>query len=108
VFSANVGCYSLFVFRRNASSGTALLDIGGLVAFLGMRFVASFLLSRPLAMAARRLRGLLICVILLFTTITLGPLLLLLLLLLLLYLFFTSLGIVLGNSGNLSPSKHRV
>jgi hypothetical protein len=77
----------LFVFRRNASSGTALLDIGGLVAFLGMRFVASFLLSRPLSMAARRLRGLLIGVILLFSTITLGPLLLLL------YLFFTSLGI---------------
>jgi hypothetical protein len=56
-FGANVGCHSLFVFRRNASSGTALLDIGGLVAFLGMCLVACFLLSRPLSMAVRRLEG---------------------------------------------------
>jgi hypothetical protein len=34
-FGASVGCYSLFVFRRSASSGPALLDVGGLMAFLG-------------------------------------------------------------------------
>jgi hypothetical protein len=34
-FGANVGCYSLLMFGRNASSGTALMDIGGLVALLG-------------------------------------------------------------------------
>jgi hypothetical protein len=44
-FGANVGCYSLLVFRRNASSGTALMDIGGLVALFGVRFVAGFLSS---------------------------------------------------------------
>jgi hypothetical protein len=92
-FGSNVGCYSLLVFGRNVSSGTALMNIGGLVAFLGMRLVAGFLFSWPLPMAARRLKWLLIGVILIFT-ITLCPLfLLLLLLLLLLYFFFTSLGI---------------
>jgi hypothetical protein len=87
-FGANVGCYSLLEFRRNASSGMALLHVGGLMAFLGVRLVAGFLLSRPLPMVERRLGWLLISVILLFT-ITLSPLLLLLLL----YLLFTSLGI---------------
>jgi hypothetical protein len=86
-FGANVGCYSFFVFRRNASSGTTLLDIGGLMASLGMSLVACFLLSSPLSMAARRLRGLLIGVILHLIIIALGPLLLLL------YLIITSLGI---------------
>jgi uncharacterized membrane protein (Fun14 family) len=61
------------------------MNIGGLVAFLGMRFVVGFLFSWPLPMAARRLRWLLIGVIFLFT-ITLCPLFLLLLL----YFFFTS------------------
>jgi hypothetical protein len=56
------------------------------MAFLGVRFVACLLLSRPLSMAARRLRGLLICVVLNLIIITFGPLLLL-------YLFFTSLSI---------------
>jgi hypothetical protein len=88
-FGANVGCYSLLVSRRNASSGTALMDIGVLVTLFGVRLVASFLFSWPLPMATRRLRWLLIGVILLFT-ITFRPFLLLLLLLLL-YLFFTSL-----------------
>jgi hypothetical protein len=55
------------------------------MAFLGVRFVMIFLLSWPLLMAARRLGRLLIGVILLFTTITLCPLLIFLL-----YLFFTS------------------
>jgi hypothetical protein len=87
-FGKNVGCYSLLVFRRNASSDTTLLHIGGLMVFLGVRFIARFLLSRPLSMAARRLGRLLIGVILFFTTSTLGSLLLFLL-----YLFFTSLGI---------------
>jgi hypothetical protein len=27
-FGANMGCYSLFVFRRSTSSGPALLDVG--------------------------------------------------------------------------------
>jgi hypothetical protein len=57
------------------------------MAFLGVRLVAGFLLSWLFSMAARRLGGLLIGVILLFT-ITLSPLLLILF-----YLFFTSLGI---------------
>jgi hypothetical protein len=86
-FGADVGCYSLLVFRRNASSGTTLMDIGGLVAIFGVRLVAGFLSSWPLPMATRRLRWLLICVILLFT-ITFCPFLLLLL-----YLFFTPLDI---------------
>jgi hypothetical protein len=51
-------------------------------------------------MVARRLGGLLIGVILLFTTITLGSLLLLLL-----YLFFTSLGI---GGRRITPSWPRV
>jgi hypothetical protein len=88
-FGANVGGYSLRVFRRNASSGTALMDIGGLVTLFGVRLVVGFLSSWPLPMATRRLRWLLIGVILLFT-ITFCPFLLLLLLL---NLFFTSLGI---------------
>jgi hypothetical protein len=62
---------------RNASSGTALMNIGGLVTLFGVRLVAGFLFSR--------LGWLLIGVILLFI-ITLCPLLLL-------YFFFTSLGI---------------
>jgi hypothetical protein len=69
------------------------MNIGGLVAFLGMRLVAGFLFSWPLPMAARRLEWLLIGVILLFT-ITFCPFLLFLLL----YLFFTSLGIEGGGS----------
>jgi hypothetical protein len=85
---ANVGCYSLLVFGRNASSGTALMDIGGLVALFGVRLVAGFLFCRPLPMATRRLRRLFISFIFLFTTITLSPLLLLFL-----YLFFTPFGI---------------
>jgi hypothetical protein len=87
-FGENMGCYSLFVFRRSTSSGPTLLDVGGLMAFLGMRLVACFLLSRPLSMAARRLRGLFIGIIFNLFIITLSPLLLLLL-----YLFFTSLSI---------------
>jgi hypothetical protein len=59
------------------------------MAFLEVRLVAGFLLSRPLPMAARRLGWVLISVILLFS-VTLSPFLLLLLLL---YLLFTSLGI---------------
>jgi hypothetical protein len=55
---ANVGCYSLFVFGRNASSGTALMDIGGLAALFGVRLVAGFLFCRPLPMATRRFRRL--------------------------------------------------
>jgi hypothetical protein len=85
---ANVGCYSLLVFGRNASSGTALMDIGGLVALFGVRLVASFLFCQPLPMATRRFRGLLIGFIFLITTITLGPLLHLFL-----YIFFTPFGI---------------
>jgi hypothetical protein len=85
---ANVGCYSLLVFGRNASSGTTLVDIGGLVTLFGVRLVAGFLFCRLLSMATRRFRGLLIGFIFFFTTITLGPLLLLLL-----YLFFTPFGI---------------
>jgi hypothetical protein len=87
---ANVGCYSLLVFGRNASSGTALMDIGGLVALFGVRLGAGFLFCRSLPMATRRFRGLLIGFIFFITTITLGPLLLLLLLL---YLFFTPFNI---------------
>jgi hypothetical protein len=67
------------------------MDIGGLVALFGVRFVASLLFCRPLSMATRRLRGLLIGLIFLITTITLYPLLLLLILLL--YFFFTPFGI---------------
>jgi hypothetical protein len=87
-FWANVGCYSLLVFGRNASSSTALMDIWGLVVLFGVRLVVGFLFCRPLSMATRRFRGLLIGFIFFFTTITLGPLLLLLL-----YLFFTPFGI---------------
>jgi hypothetical protein len=85
-FGTNMGCYSLFVFRRSTSSSPALLDVGGLMAFLVMRFVAGFLFSWPFSMAARRLRGLLIGVIFNLIIITLDPLLLL-------YLFFTTLSI---------------
>jgi hypothetical protein len=49
-----VGCYSLLVFRRDASSGSALMDIGGLVALFGVRLVVRFFLCWPLAMATRR------------------------------------------------------
>jgi hypothetical protein len=82
---ANVGCYSLLVFGRKASRGTALVDIGGLVAPFGVRLAAGFLFCQPLSMATRRFRGLLIGFIFFFTTITLGPLLL--------YFFFTPFGI---------------
>jgi hypothetical protein len=85
---ANVGCHSLLVFRWNASSDTALVDIGGLVALFGVRLVAGFLFCWPLPMATRRLRRLLIGFILLFTTVTLGPLLFFLL-----YLLFTPFSI---------------
>jgi hypothetical protein len=85
--SANVGCYSLLMLGRNASSGTASMDIRSLVALFGVRLVASLLFCRPLSMATRRFRGLLIGLIFLITTITLGPLLLLL------YFFFTPFGI---------------
>jgi hypothetical protein len=82
-----MGCNSLFVFGRSTSGSTALLHVGGLVALLGVRFVADFLISRPLSMAARRLRGLLISVVLNLIINTFGPLFLL-------YLFcFTSLSI---------------
>jgi hypothetical protein len=85
-FGTDMGGHSLFVFRRSTSSGSTLLDVGGLMAFLGMRFVACLLLSRPLYMAVRRLRGLLIGIIFNLIIITLSPLLLL-------YLFFTTLSI---------------
>jgi hypothetical protein len=84
---ANVCCYSLLVLGRNASSGTALMDIRGLVALFGVRLVARFFFCRTLSMATRRFRGLLIGFVFLITTITFGPLLLLL------YLFFTLFGI---------------
>jgi hypothetical protein len=84
---ANVVCYSLLMLGRNARSGTALMDIRSLVALFGVRLVASLLFCRPLSMATRRFRGLLIGLIFLITTITLGPLLLLL------YFFFTPFGI---------------
>jgi hypothetical protein len=84
---ANAGCYSLLMLGRNASSGTALMDIRGLMALFGMRLVAGFLFCWPLSMATRRFRGLLIGFVVLITTITFGPLLLLL------YLFFTPFGI---------------
>jgi hypothetical protein len=64
------------------------MDIGGLASLFGVRLVAGFLFCRPLPMATRRFRGLLIGFIFLFTTITLDPLLLLFL-----YLFFTPFGI---------------
>jgi hypothetical protein len=85
---ANLGCYSLLVLGRNASSGTALVDIGGLMALFGVRLVAGFLFCWPLSMAMRRFWGLLIGFVFLITTITFGPLLLLLL-----YFFFTPFGI---------------
>jgi hypothetical protein len=46
-----------------------------LVAFLGVRFVAGFVLSKPLSLAAGRLRGLLICVVLNLIITTFGLLL---------------------------------
>jgi hypothetical protein len=64
------------------------MDIGRLVALFGVRLVAGFLFCRPLPMATRRFRGLLIGFVFLVTTITFGPLLLLLL-----YIFFTPFGI---------------
>jgi hypothetical protein len=78
------------MFRRNSSSWTALMDIGGLMALFGMGLVARFFFSWPLSMATRRLRGLLICFIFNFIIITFSPLLLLLLLH---YFFFTPFGI---------------
>jgi hypothetical protein len=39
---ANLGFYSLLVLGRNASRGTALVDIGGLMALFGVRLVARF------------------------------------------------------------------
>jgi hypothetical protein len=77
------------MFRRNTSSWTALVDIGGLMALFGMGLVAGFFFSWPLSMATRRLRGLLICFIFNFIIITFSPLLLLLLH----YFFFTPFGI---------------
>jgi hypothetical protein len=53
-FGANLGCYSLLVLGMNMSSGTALVDIGGLVALFGVRLVARFFFCWPLAMATRR------------------------------------------------------
>jgi hypothetical protein len=53
----DMGYNSLFVFRRSMSDSPTLLHVGGLVALLGVRYVAGFLLSRPLSMASRRLRG---------------------------------------------------
>jgi hypothetical protein len=85
---AYVGCYSLLVFRRDASSGSALMDIWGLMALFGMGLLARFLFCWPLSMATRRLRGLLIGFVFLITTITFGPLLLFLL-----DFFFTPFGI---------------
>jgi hypothetical protein len=76
-FGADMGCNSLFVFGRSTSSSPTLLDVGGLVAVLGVRFAAGFLLSRPLSMAVSRLKGLLISVILNLIIITFGPLFLL-------------------------------
>jgi hypothetical protein len=61
------------------------MDIGGLVALFGVRLVAGFLFCRPLSIATRRFRGLLIGFIFLFIAITLGSLLF--------YLFFTPFGI---------------
>jgi hypothetical protein len=75
------------MFRRDTSSGSALMDIWGLMALFGMGLVARFFFCWPLSMATRRFGGLLISFIFLIT-ITLGPLLLLLL-----YLFFTPFGI---------------
>jgi hypothetical protein len=72
------------VFGRNASKGTALVDIRSLVALFGVRLVASFLFCWPLSMATRRFRGLLIGFVFLITTIIFSPLLLLFI-----YLFFT-------------------
>jgi hypothetical protein len=86
-FGADVSCYSLFMFRRDTSSGTALMDIWGLMAPFGMGLVARFFFCWPLSMATRRFGRLLISFIFLIT-ITLGPLLLLLL-----YIFFTPFGI---------------
>jgi hypothetical protein len=77
------------MFRRNTSSWTALVDIGGLMALFGMGLVAGFFFGWPLSMATRRLRGLLICFIFNFI-ITFSPLFLLLLLH---YFFFTPFGI---------------
>jgi hypothetical protein len=74
------------MFRRDTSSGSALMDIWGLMALFGMGLVARFFFCWPLSMATRRFGGLLISFIFLIT-ITLGPLLLLL------YLFFTPFGI---------------
>jgi hypothetical protein len=63
------------------------MDIRGLMALFGVRLVARFFFCRPLSIATRRFRGLLIGFVFLIATITLGPLLLLL------YLFFTPFGI---------------
>jgi hypothetical protein len=78
------------MFRRNTSSWTALVDIGGLMALFRMGLVAGFFFSWPLSMATRRLRGLLICFIFNLIIITFSPLFLLFLLY---YFFFTPFGI---------------
>jgi hypothetical protein len=72
---------------RCTSGRSALLNVGGFVALLGMGLVMSLLFSWPLPMAARRLSGLHVCVILNLIIITFGPLFLLDL------FFFTSLSI---------------
>jgi hypothetical protein len=87
-FGADVGCYSLLVFRRNSSSWEALVDIWGLMALFGMGLVAGFFFCWPLSMATRRLWRLLICLIFYLIIITLRSLLLLLF-----YFFFTPFGI---------------
>jgi hypothetical protein len=86
------------MFRSNASSWAALVDIGGLVALFGMGLVAGSLFGWPLSMTTRRLEGLLISFILNFIIITLR----LLLLLLLHYFFFTPFGI---GGRRFTPSK---
>jgi hypothetical protein len=77
------------MFRRNTSSWTALVDIGGLMALFGVGLVAGFFFSWPLSMATWRLRGLLICFIFNLIIITFSSLFLLLLH----YFFFTPFGI---------------
>jgi hypothetical protein len=54
-FGADVSCYSLLMFRRDTSSGSALMDIWGLMALFGMGLVARFFFCWPLSMATRRL-----------------------------------------------------
>jgi hypothetical protein len=47
-----VGCYSFLVLGSNTSSGTALVDIGVLVALLAVRLVARFFFCWPLSMVS--------------------------------------------------------